>query len=104
MRDRHLDQLLHMDDKEDIPSVIKIAFEPVGGLVVGSCVSSASASEKVPVFNRNSMLVDVIPGIDGIAVLETLQEPSKTLDILFCFNTPKVQSHEIEGPKATDGR
>jgi hypothetical protein len=36
-------------------------------------------------------------------VLETLEEPSKTLDVLFCFTTPEVQSHEIEGLKATDG-
>lgn len=67
MRDRRSDRLLHMDDNEDIRSVIKIAFEPIGGLVVGSCVSSASASPKVPVFNRYLMLIDVISSIDGIA-------------------------------------
>ena len=97
MCDRHLDRLLHLNGEEDIRTAIKVTFEPIGDLVVSSCVSGASALEKVPVFNPNLKLIDVISGMDGPASLKTLQKRSETLDISFFFNTPKVQSHEIGG-------
>ena len=94
MRDRRLGQVLHMDDKEDIRRAIKIAFEPVRGLVVGLCVSSAFAPEKVPVFDPKLMLIDVISSMDGIVVIETPQERCKTLNIPLSLQCTKVQRHE----------
>ena len=102
MRDRGLDQLLPMDDKGYIRRMIKMAFEPIGGLVIGPCVSSAFAPKKVSVFNRNLILIDMIPGMDGMTVLEILEEWPKSVDIPFFFNALKMQSHETEGLKTTD--
>ena len=99
MCDRHLDRLLHLDGEEDIQTAIKVTFEPVGGLVMGSRVSEASALEKVPPFNPGLILIVVISDVDGPASREKLRERPETLVIPFIFIMPKVQNREVYGLK-----
>lgn len=97
MSDRPLNRILHVDDEQDIREVAKLALEGVGGFTLESCESGAEALEKLPGFNPDMILLDIMmPGMDGPSTLEALRKLPEAVETPVVFMTAKVQAHELK--------
>ena len=90
-------KILFVDDEEDIRKVGEVSLAKVGNhdVHVAANVDEAMTvlSSEVP----DLILLDVMmPGTDGLTMLERLRADSGTKDIPVIFMTAKVQKHEVE--------
>lgn len=92
-----LDKILCVEDEADIQTVAKMALETVGGFSVEMCGSGEEAVEKVPNFQPDLILLDVMmPGMDGLATYRALRELPGAGETPIVFMTAKSQAHEVE--------
>lgn len=92
-----LKRVSYVEDEPDIRAVAELALTAVGGfeLDVSSC--GAEAVEKIPQFNPDLVLLDVMmPGMDGTEVFRRLETMPEFPATPVVFMTAKAQRHEIE--------
>ena len=91
-----LSRILYVDDEPDIREVARIALEVVGGFEVEVCESGETALTKVPEFQPDLILLDVMmPGMDGPTTLQALRAIDAVAGVPVVFFTAKAQRAEI---------
>ena len=89
-------RILYVEDDQDIQTIVKLAIEAGSGSTVAICSSGAKALELVPAFQPDLILLDaMLPGMDGITILQQLRELPATKDVAVIFLTAKAQPSEI---------
>jgi two-component system, OmpR family, response regulator len=102
MTDRPLKKILHVEDEPDIRAIAKLALEAFGGFEVDSCESGADALARMPAFQPDLVLLDVMmPGMDGPMTLEAIRKLPGFAAVPAVFMTAKAQPHEIDKLKAS---
>jgi CheY-like chemotaxis protein len=92
-----LERILYVEDEPDIRAVARLALEQLGGYQVELCSSGAEALEKIPLFNPDLILLDVMmPGMDGPSTLRALRSMPEGRERPVVFMTAKVQPQEVE--------
>ena len=92
-----LERILYVEDDMDIQLIARIALEKVGGFTVEICSSGQEALTKVPIFQPQLVLLDVMmPDMDGPTTLNELRKLPVMNNIPVIFLTAKSQSREIE--------
>jgi two-component system OmpR family response regulator len=91
-----LQRVMLVEDDNDIRTVAVMALEMVGGLKVQACGSGAEALERVGAFAPQLVLLDVMmPGMNGLEVLQALRQRPDTVTVPVVFLTAKAQEAEI---------
>ena len=91
-----LQRILYVEDEPDIQAVARMALEHIGGFTVEVCSSGREALEKIPQFQPDLILLDVMmPGMDGPTTLQALRATPEGQAIPVAFMTAKVQPQEI---------
>lgn len=91
-----LERILYVEDEPDIQAVARLALEQLGGFVVEVCGSGQEAVQKLPQFNPDLVLLDVMmPGMDGPSTLRALRRLPEGVDKPVVFMTAKVQPQEV---------
>ena len=85
--------ILLVDDEDDIREVAALSLETVGGWRVSSASDGDSAVAMARAEAPDAVLLDVMmPGLDGPATFERLQDDPLTRDIPVILLTAKAQS------------
>jgi CheY-like chemotaxis protein len=96
MKDSSLSRVMLVEDEPDIQAVARVALEAIGGLTVDVCSSGLEAMKRVPEFNPDLILMDVMmPGMDGPTAFRQMQDREETAAYPVIFMTAKVQPHEV---------
>ena len=83
---------LIVDDDQDIRDVARLSLELVGGWVVSVAEGGSEAIEQARTVSPDVILLDVMmPGIDGVATLQSLSADPLTSHIPVIFLTAKAQ-------------
>lgn len=94
-------RVLVVDDEPDIRTLLRIALERSPGLevvAVGSAVEAFAALGEGPF---DLVLLDVMmPGMDGLGVLERLRELPGGEHLAVAFLTARTQDHDLERYRA----
>lgn len=89
-------RVIYVDDEEDIREVAVMALETVGEMSVVTFASGQALLDNVPE-PPDVLLLDVMmPGINGVDLLETLRGRGVYNDVPAIFMTAKAQPSEIE--------
>lgn len=92
-----LTRILYVEDEPDIQTVARLALETLGGFTVEICSSGSEARSRVPHFQPQLILLDVMmPQMDGPTTLKMLRELSQFSRTPAIFMTAKVQPSEVE--------
>jgi two-component system, OmpR family, alkaline phosphatase synthesis response regulator PhoP len=98
-------KILLIDDEQDIRRVADISLRRLGDF---SVVTAASGEEGLNMTESEApdlILLDVMmPGMDGVSVLEKLRGNPNTRRIPVIFMTARVQAREKEGYMARGAR
>ncbi|MBU6451771.1 MAG: response regulator [Cyanobacteria bacterium REEB67] len=90
-----LSKILLVDDDENIRTVALLSLED--DYLVEVATSGLAALELAAKNKPDLILLDVMmPGLDGKATFEKLQQRAELADIPVVFMTAKVQTHEID--------
>ncbi|HAX84687.1 MAG TPA: response regulator [Cyanobacteria bacterium UBA11370] len=90
-------RILFIDDEVHIREVVQICLETLGGWDVILAASGREGLVKAQIEKPDAILLDMMmPGLDGIAVLQHLQSHSITLSIPVIFLTAKANLIEPE--------
>lgn len=85
--------ILLVDDEEDIREVAALSLEAIGGWRVSSASDGRTGVAMARAEAPDAILLDVMmPGLDGPATFEHLQDDPLTRDIPVILLTAKVQS------------
>jgi two-component system, OmpR family, alkaline phosphatase synthesis response regulator PhoP len=86
-------RILIIDDEEDIRDVAQISLEETAGWTAASARSGAEGIETAAAEFPDAILLDVMmPGMDGLEVLERLKADGRTAGIPVILLTAKVQA------------
>ena len=86
-------KLLLIDDEDDIREVASMTLETMSDFEVVTASSGLAGVAKAEAELPDAILLDVMmPGLDGPATFERLQESALTRSIPVIFMTAKVQS------------
>jgi CheY-like chemotaxis protein len=84
--------ILLVDDEQDIREVAALSLQAIGGWRVSSAADGSSAILMARAEQPDAILLDVMmPGIDGAATVERLQQDARTRDIPVILLTAKAQ-------------
>lgn len=96
-----LKKILHVDDDEDIRTIVQIALEVVGQFELRQCPDGPSAVTAVGQARPDLVLLDVMmPGMSGREVWEALKADPATADIPVIFVTAKAEDDFSEQLRA----
>lgn len=88
---------LLVEDDEDIRAVGRVALSVVAGWEVHTAVDGFAALELAPQVLPDVILMDMMmPGMDGVACFQRMQEVPEIAHIPIVFLTAKVQRGEVE--------
>lgn len=91
-----LNKILYVEDDRDIQRIAQLALEKVGGFDVKICSSGHEALAEVSGFSPDLILLDImLPEMDGLTILETLQQNEATAHIPVVFMTARVQADDV---------
>lgn len=94
--------ILYVEDEPDIRNIAKIALESLGGFIVHAFGSGIEALAALKNLKPDMVILDVMmPGMDGLEVLDKLRQQPQTAEVPAVFMTAKVQSNEINQYMAT---
>ena len=97
-----LQRILIADDEPDILEISRIALETVGGFEVSVCTSGRTLLERLPKFEPDFIVVDVLmPDISGPEVLEEIRRLPEFAEVPVVFLTGMVQEEELEKLRET---
>ena len=91
-----LERILLVEDDLDIQMVASMALEDLGGYQVEACNSGLEALERMPIFDPQLILLDVMmPDLDGPGTLIALDHlPMPRPPVVFM--TARAQHNEVE--------
>jgi two-component system, OmpR family, response regulator len=90
-----LSKILLVDDDENIRTIALLSLED--DYAVEIATSGIAALEMAAINKPDLILLDVMmPGLDGKATFEKLQQKPELANIPVIFMTAKVQTHEID--------
>lgn len=96
-----LERILCIEDDPDIRTIACFSLEKIGGFTVTTAESGEATMTKIPRFNPQLILLDVMmPGMDGPETLKALRGLSGFADTPVVFMAAKVQPSEVEQFKA----
>ncbi len=91
-----LQDILCVDDEVDILNIAKECLELVGGYNVRCCSSGAEAFLQLKESCPDIILLDVMmPGMDGLAVLQELRKKPEFSHVPVILMTARVQPMEL---------
>jgi len=91
-----LRRLLYVDDDPDLREIVTMALQDLGGFALQVCASGSEAIQKVPAFDPQLVLLDVMmPGMDGPTTLLTLRRNSRFSTTAVVFITANTQRREV---------
>ena len=86
-------KLLLIDDEDDIREVATLTLETMSDFEVVTASNGLAGVEKAETERPDAILLDVMmPGLDGPATFQRLQESALTRSIPVIFMTAKVQA------------
>ncbi|MEJ2377928.1 MAG: response regulator [Pseudolabrys sp.] len=89
-------RVLHVEDEPDIREVVKIALDLDPDMNVESCESGPDALVQAADWLPDLILMDaVMPGMDGLEMLERLRQNARTAGIPVVFMTARAQDSEV---------
>ena len=89
-------RILYVEDEPDIREVTRLALEFSGRFDLRICDSGDQALRESPAFKPDLILLDVMmPGMDGLTLMNRLRAESETVLTPVVFMTAKVQWSEI---------
>lgn len=92
-----LQRILLADDEPDILEISRIALETVGGFEVSVCSSGRALLERLPEFQPDLVIVDVLmPDITGPEVLEEIRRRPEFDAVPVVYLTGVIQKEELE--------
>ena len=96
MRHRPLKRILLVDDDADLLDVASLALGDLGGFTVQACSSASDALAQAPSFGPDLILLDVMmPGTDGVAMLQALRQIDTTTHTPVVFMTALAQRGDL---------
>ena len=91
-----LQRILYVEDETDIQVVVSIPLR-IAGFQVELCSSGEEALRKIPGFQPDLILLDVMmPGMDGPTTLRELRRLPEAASTPVVFMTAKTQRQEID--------
>jgi len=92
-----LQRILLADDEPDILEVSRIALETVGGFEVAVCGSGAELLQRLPDFNPDLIIIDVImPDMAGPEVLAGVRQVPGFGETPVVFLTGMINGNELK--------
>ena len=90
-----LRRIICVEDEPDIRALTELALTRMGGFELDVCASGAEALERIPAFEPDLILLDVMmPDMHGPELLRKLKADPELRDIPVVFMTAKAQEHE----------
>ncbi len=87
-----LNRILHVDDDEDIRTIVQVALEVVGGFELKQCADGPSAIEAAREFQPDLLLLDVMmPNMSGQDVRAEIGKLEGLRDVHTIFVTAKAE-------------
>ena len=97
-----LQRILIADDEPDILEISRIALESVGGFEVSVCSSGKKLLERLPDFQPDLVIVDVLmPDMTGPEVFEEIRRQPEFDAIPVIYLTGVIQEEELEDFRET---
>ncbi len=97
---KKLTRITYIEDDPDIRAVTEMVLENLGGFTLNVCSGGLSALQSTPLFKPDLILLDVMmPGMDGIEVLNKFKNMPELASTPVIFMTAKAQRHEVDGYK-----
>lgn len=92
---KKLEKIFIVEDEEDIRTIAQIAIEDIGQFQLGIACSGQEALQKMPDFNPDLILLDVMmPVMDGIQTFHEIRKHPVLSQTPIVFMTAKVQASE----------
>ncbi|WP_245723443.1 response regulator, partial [Lutimaribacter saemankumensis] len=96
-----LERILHVDDDEDIRTIVQIALETVGQFRILQSSDGQSAISSAEEFAPHLLLLDVMmPEMSGQELRSEIQEIPGMADVPTVFVTAKAEDHFAEELRA----
>lgn len=97
-----LQRILVADDEPDILEIARIALETVGGFEVSTCSSGKRLLERLPEFEPDLVIVDVLmPDMTGPEVFEEIRRRPEYDEVPVIYLTGVIQEEELEDLRET---
>ncbi|MET0984125.1 MAG: response regulator [Steroidobacteraceae bacterium] len=91
-----LKTVLYVDDEPDIREVVELSLGLAGALRIHTCDSGLAALDNMPLIQPDLVLLDVMmPGLDGPATLQRMQNDERLAHIPVVFMTAKAMPQEV---------
>jgi two-component system OmpR family response regulator len=91
-----LKTVLYVDDEPDIREVVELSLGLASALQIHTCDSGQTALNSMPAIKPDLVLLDVMmPGLDGPATLQRMQNDSRLAHIPVVFMTAKAMPQEV---------
>ena len=98
---RQLTRIAYVEDDPDIREITRMSLESLGGYEVAVYASGEEALEKIVGFNPDLILLDVMmPGMNGLEVLERLSGMEGVSTTPIVFMTAKTRPQELDTCRA----
>jgi CheY-like chemotaxis protein len=95
-------RVAHVDDDEDLRTLVRVALETTAGCAVASCASGSEALEVIPAFQPDVILVDMMmPGMDGLETVRALGDRMELDMVSVVFATGLDDATRLEPLRAT---
>lgn len=92
-----LHRVTHVDDEPDIRAITELACTTIGGFMLDSCSSGEEALERVPQFQPDLILLDVMmPGMDGIETFKRLRALEMVGQTPIVFLTARIANGDAD--------
>jgi CheY-like chemotaxis protein len=94
-------RIAHVDDDDDLRTLVRVALERTGECAVASCASGDEALATIPAFRPDVILVDLMmPGMDGLQTVRALGECMALDEVSIVFATGSVDEDRLEAMRA----
>jgi CheY-like chemotaxis protein len=92
-----LKRIMYVDDDPDLQDIVRLSLETRGGFTVTCCDSGNQALEEIAAFKPDLVILDmVLPGMNGLQLLERMRKLRGTPSIPVIFLTSKISPHHME--------
>jgi two-component system OmpR family response regulator len=92
-----LKRIMYVDDDPDLQDIVRLSLETRGGFTVTCCDSGNQAIEEIATFKPDLVILDmVLPGMNGLQLLERMRKLRGTPSIPVIFLTSKISPHHVE--------
>ena len=90
-------RIAHVDDDDDLRTLVRVALEGAGDCAVASCASGDEALSVIPAFHPDVILVDLLmPGMDGLETVQALRERMPLDEVSIVFATGSDDDERLQ--------